>query len=178
MSALPILLSLYFFYDWKVGYPKKLAIWKEYRQFTEEGRSNDWVAYANEKGYPQKPDEMTDAKIQGQFWWGVGTGILGLTALVYYLLNFPRKLTADSTSLTTPWGRRIPFSSISRIDKRKWENKGLALLTYSQSNKSAVAVIDDLRFRGADKILARIEENFEGEVYTLAPEPEPERKSE
>ena len=81
------------------------------------------------------------------------------------MLNRGKVLRADGLSFTSPKGERVLFSSAHRIDKRKWDNKGLAYVHYrDEKEKERRAVIDDLKFDGADKILDRLLENFEGEL--------------
>ena len=81
------------------------------------------------------------------------------------MINRGKVLRADELSFTSPNGQRVLFSSAHRIDKRKWDNKGLAYVHYRDENeKERRAVIDDLKFDGADKILDRLLENFDGEL--------------
>ncbi len=164
-AILPLLLSVYFFYDWKVGYPDKLKQYETFQRYKAENKIEEWPKFAASQGWSsQEPEKMDQRKIDEQFHWGVGVGILGAVCLVYYLLSYPKKLTADATSFTPPWGRPIPFASVHRIDKRPWKLKGLAKIYYKNSETTKKTVIDDLRFAGADKILARLEANFSGEI--------------
>ncbi len=177
-TVLPLFFSLYFFYDWKYGYPKKREQWEVYQQWKKEERSTtDWVRYASEQGWDKEPDEMTDEKIQEQFNWGVGTGVVGLALLAYYLLSYPKKLRADATSLTPPWSPPVPFDKVRRVDRRPWKLKGLAYAYWqpdgAPADKLKKAEIDDLRFPGADKILTRLTRNFDGEILDLIEDPEP-----
>ena len=55
MIALLLGLSAFFFYDWKVGYPKKRAeyevYWPHYQQLVQqEKKTGDWFKLAKEKG--------------------------------------------------------------------------------------------------------------------------------
>lgn len=164
LAILPLAMSAWFFYDYKVGYPRKMADYQEYTEFQRiGGDEQEWL----KKGKSKKPDEITQEKIDGQLHWSIGAGVLGICALVYYSLSVPKTLTADAVSFTTPWGRRIPFESIHRLDKRKWRHKGLAYAFFKDASGSGKAVLDDLRFSGAQQILDRIEAAFHGEVIDL-----------
>lgn len=174
MSILPLLMSAYFFYDWKVGYPEKRARYEEFQKYKAEGRTEEWVKYSASKGWDKEPEEMDQRKIDEQFNWGVGVGILGLYCLVYYVLSYPKKLTCDATSFTPPWSGPIPFSSVQKIDRRPWKHKGLAKVHYKKGDSIKKAAIDDLRFQGADQVLKRLEENFTGEILDLE-EDQPEK---
>lgn len=170
MSVLPLLMSAYFFYDWKVGYPAKLEQYSEYQKYKKEEKTEEWVKFSASKGWPKEPEEMDQRKIDEQFTWGVGVGILGIYCLVYYLLSYPKKLTCDETSFQAPWSPKIPFTAVEKLDKRPWKHKGLAKVHYKLGNSSKSTSIDDLRFPGADKVLKRLEENFHGEILELEEE--------
>lgn len=176
LSILPLLMSAYFFYDWKIGYPEKKFQYEEFERYQREGMTAEWPKYATEKGWPAKPDEMNQGKIDEQLYWGIGVGILGLWSLGYYLLSYPKKLRADATSFTPPWGPQIPFADVRKLDRRPWKHKGIAHVHYQRGTSVKKTSIDDLRFAGADQILERLEQNFTGEILDL--EEEPEVKSE
>lgn len=165
--------SGWFFRDWKWAYPKERAVydeyWPEYQKMLSEGREGEWIDVAKEKGWPEKPVEKNyDRKIAEQLYFGILTGVGGLALLVAFLRNRKRTLEADDVSFTTPDGRRVPFASAFRIDKRKWDHKGLAYVYYrDESGASRKAVIDDLIFGGAGAILDRLLSRFQGELIEL-----------
>ncbi len=127
-----------------------------------------WLAEAKEKGWPESPKEKDwDYKLKEQLIWGIGTGLIGLGLLAAYLRNKSRVLRADATSFTTPQGVTIPFARVTRIDKRTWDNKGLAYLWWKDGEGTKKAVIDDLVFAGAAKILDRLMSQFDGELIDI-----------
>ena len=178
MIALLLGLSAFFFYDWKVGYPKKRAeyevYWPQYQQLVQqEKKTGDWFKLAKEKGWPEKPhEEDWNYKIREQLIFGCLTGVIGLGMLGSWFLNSRRKLTADHESFTTPDGHRVPFSSAFHLDKRKWDNKGLAYVRYKDGNNTRKAVIDCLIHGDpAIKVLERLEANFQGELVDIVRTP-------
>jgi hypothetical protein len=183
MVAMLLGFSAYFFYDWKVGYPEKRAkfgaYWPVYEQTVlQEKNSARWDELAKQNQWPAKPDSKYkdwdwDYKLKEQFIWSIGTGLLGLGLLGAYLRNKSRVLRADADSLTTPEGVRIPFASVTKIDKRKWDNKALAYLWWTDGGTTRKAVIDDLVFDGAGKVLDRLMAQFHGELIDLEREPSP-----
>ncbi len=179
MVAMLLGFSAYFFYDWKIGYPKQraeyLAYWPTYQEKGLNQKDDKaWRALARENGWPANPKEKDwDYKIKEQFIWGLGTGAIGLAFLIAYLRYQGRVLRCDADSLTTPDGRRIPFASVTKIDKRKWDNKALAYLWWQDQNTSRKAVIDDLIFDGAGKVLDRLLAHFHGELIDLERPSEP-----
>lgn len=198
MSLMFVGFGLYFLYDGFIGYPKKNAIFDEHERFVaiqdekqtflEGGKTSsdwatvaaekgyptqdEWIDYAAEKGWPEEPPEKRYST-SDQFFFGALCIAVGLSILGTMMLNRGKVLRADGISFTSPKGERVLFSSAYRIDKRKWDNKGLAYVHYRDDKaKERRAVIDDLKFGGADKILERLMTNFEGElVERIAVEP-------
>ena len=180
MVAMLLGFSAYFFYDWKIGYPaervKYDAYWPVYQEMTVKNKDDKgWLAKAKDNGWPATPKEKDfDYKLKEQFIWGVGTGLIGLGLLIAYLRNKGRVLRADADSLTTPQGIRIPFASVTRVDKRKWDNKALAYLWWQDQDTVKKAVIDDLVFDGAGRVLDRLMSQFHGELIDLERPPQPD----
>jgi hypothetical protein len=88
--------------------------------------------------------------------------------LFFYIRTVRGSLTADANSFTTADGQHVPFDSAFRIDRRKWDHKGLAYVYYRDAKGSEKrAVIDDLIFGGAAKVLERLQANFKGDVVDL-----------
>jgi hypothetical protein len=177
MVAMLLGFSLYFCYDWKIGYPKQKleydAYWPVYQKLVvEEKDDKAWLTKAKDNGWPESPKEKDwNYKLKEQLIWAIGTGAAGIGMLLAYLRNKDRFLMADAGSLTTPEGARIPFTSVRRIDKRKWDNKGLAYLSYQDGDAMKKAVIDDFIYQGAGKVLDRLMEQFQGELIDLEREP-------
>lgn len=125
-----------------------------------------WVPYAAAKGWPEKPKRFTQQEIDEQWWWGMGTIMIAGAVGVAVLISRRRTLSAGFDHLVTPNGVTVRFEEVYRVDKRKWENKGLAYLWYRPGGLGAgkKAVIDDLKFGGAEKVLKRVLEGFRGEL--------------
>lgn len=131
-----------------------------------EGEPPKWAAYAARNNWPEKPKKFTAKEIEEQFWWGGGTILGSLIVGVLLLLNRNKTLQGGDDHFVTPEGRRIAFAEVFRIDKRKWDNKGLAYAWYREggSGPERKAVIDDLKFDGAGRILNRLLVSFSGEL--------------
>jgi len=190
MTTMFVGFGLYFFYDGAIGYPKKNKIYKAHEEFVaiqdqkqaflDEGGTNiewakvveenghppqtEWIDYAAVNGWPEEPPEKLYSTTD-QFFFGTLCVVIGLAVLGTMLMNRKRVLRADDSSFYTPKGLRIHFASAFRVDKRKWDNKGLAYVHYRDENeKERRATIDDLKFGGAVQILERLLENFDGEL--------------
>lgn len=202
MTVMFVGFGLYFFYDGFIGYPKKNKIFREHERFmkiqeeketflAESGTNvewadvveekgypaqSDWVGFAAENGWPEEPPEKIHTT-EDQFFFGTLCVGIGLVVLGTMFANRKRVLRADVTSLTTPKGERVPFASAFRVDQRKWDHKGLAYVYYREGEgKVRRAIIDDLKFGGADAIRKRLLANFDGDLVERLPatdEPSP-----
>ncbi len=131
------------------------------RAYEAAGQRRDWAGFAFERGWGSKaPKYHTQRDIVEQFVIGGACLAGALIAIVLLLRNRTRTLTADGESFTTGKGVRVPFESVYRIDKRKWDNKGLAYVWYRGEGESKT-VIDDLKYEGASDILDRLLANVQ-----------------
>ncbi|MEM8953979.1 MAG: hypothetical protein AAGD22_07510 [Verrucomicrobiota bacterium] len=124
-----------------------------------------WKAFSLERKLPEKPERMTQKEIEEQFHFAWGLYAVGGIIIAITLLNARKMVSADDEAYVTAKGKRVPFDTIYRIDKRKWDNKGLAYAYYKEgADRKQKAVIDDLKFDGAGKILDRMLMGFDGEL--------------
>ena len=170
--------SAYFYYDWKIGYPLKREASEKMAELKAEKRESEYAALAAEKGWPASPEEKSadqwDYAITEQLVFAILTAVCGSAMLVFYFRTIRGTLTADDSSFTPPGGRPVAFASAFRIDRRKWDHKGLAYVYYRDgSEKEKRAVIDDLIYGGAAKVLERLQANFKGELIDLEKVPDP-----
>ena len=189
IRRIPMLLLVFgycawFIYDWRIGYPRAREAQTEKRRLIDElGKDKikevdaAYAVVAKEKGWPEKVDENKDYDFlinREQPAFAILTGVGGLMLLYFYLRTTRGSLRADESSFSTPDGQHVPFASAFRIDRRKWDHKGLAYVYYKDSKGAEKrAVIDDLVFGGAVKVLDRLQANFNGEVIDLEKKDEP-----
>lgn len=130
------------------------------------GEPPKWLQYAAVNGWPEKPKRFTQKEVDEQLWWGLGTIAIGLVAGVVLLLNRGKVLRGESDHWVTPEGETVRYADVVRVDKRKWDNKGLAYAWYQEEpgGRERRAVIDDLKFGGADRVLERLLGSFKGEL--------------
>jgi hypothetical protein len=80
------------------------------------------------------------------------------------------KVTASGYS--PPGGSEIPFAAMRKIDKRKWDAKGLAVIHYEEDGETKKAKVDGMVYgqfkeedgAPAEVLFAQIMENFKGEI--------------
>ena len=130
------------------------------------GQAPTWSAYAADNGWPAVPPKFrSDEEIRTQYFLMLAALIGLLVTCLVTILHRKLPLLSERDSFTTPNGVKIPFSTISKVDRRHWQNRGFARITYDDHNgKAAKTVINHFKFGGADKILDRLIANFTGVV--------------
>ena len=96
-----------------------------------------------------------------------------------------RSISADDEALYTQTGKRIPYAEMVRIDKRRWNTKGMALVYYKEGGEEKKAKIDGMVYgqfkkengEPAEKLFNHIMENFKGEVLEYVEDDEEPEKS-
>jgi hypothetical protein len=138
-----------------------------------------WREFSKENSMNVKPpEEPYDArKIQEQ--WIVCWICLTLALAATFLLvrTLQRSISADDQAITTPQGRRVPYTDLKTLDLRKWETKGLAFLDYQGASGKGRIRIDGLTYGGfkpenhepAERLMRLIQSKFSGELIEYAP---------
>jgi hypothetical protein len=130
----------------------------------QEGEPPRWVSYAAQNGWEEDPKLYSQREIDEQFWFAYGCMAGALITVAVLLKNRGKVLRGESDHWVTPEGVKILYSDVFRVDKRKWEHKGLAYAWHRSEGSEKRAVIDDLKFGGADKVLERLLVRFSGEL--------------
>ncbi len=117
-----------------------------------------WEKYAAEKGYAKKfPKERTEAGIQEQRtigWVMVGGSLLFLAWIAW---NHTLRVTAEGEVVTGTNGKQVNLDSILKIDRKKWDNKGIAVAIYEEGGKERRLILDDHKFEGCEAIMLEAE---------------------
>ena len=168
--------------DLQAPWPAELLDYAGYKAVFEAERNKAvppmWVAYSDQQGWDSAaPKKSYDqAKIREQLYFGIGAGVLSLVALFYLVRTKGRAMMVDGEAYYSPTGAKIRFDRIRRIDKRKWETKGLAYLTYEdEAARQQKAKIDGMvygQFREedgapAEMLFQHVLRNFSGELIEL-----------
>lgn len=136
-----------------------------------DGEPPRWVSYAAQNGWEEEPKLYSQREIDEQFWFAYGCMAAALITVVILLKNRGKQLRGESDHWVTPEGLKISYTDVFRVDKRKWEHKGLAYVWHKSGGSEKRAVIDDLKFSGADKVLERLLGCFSGELIEKVSEP-------
>lgn len=171
--------SGWFFYDGLVAYPKYNEGAAAYAQIVEmvkeEGVEENavkteaakrWEKCAVEFGGDAKEPPEHPKNVAQQLQFGVGLGIFALVFLFWVLREMRRVIRADDEhfdGLTTafpPFNGKtsVRFDSVFGIDRRKWKNKGIAIVHYkNEKGRPCRAIIDDYKYAGTEAILEKCE---------------------
>lgn len=145
------------------------------------GEPPKWLSYAAEHGLDEKPKTYSQKEVDEQFWWGGGMLVIALVVGVLVLLNKNKVVCGFEDRFVTSDGREVPFAEVFKIDKRKWETKGLATIFYRQSSGAPEkkAQLDCLKFdeKGVEQILARLLSRFSGELIEKVVDPEDDEEA-
>lgn len=160
---------------------------------TMSGNGNDeelWKEFSGEKGWPQSldlnEDFMPAYKIRHQLIAALVCFALTAIALFFLFRTKSRVMKVDEQGYHPPGGDLIPFGKMTVLDKRKWESKGLATLTYTEGTEEKKAKIDGMVYgqfkeeegAPAEALFQKILSSFEGELIELVVEDDEEEPEE
>ncbi|MEO1529761.1 MAG: hypothetical protein AAFX06_30455 [Planctomycetota bacterium] len=132
------------------AYPKKLTVAMAYEELPEEGREEAWEKLAAEKGWPPVAPAKEAKKIRQD----IGTQFLqialcmlfGVPAVMMWMGGQGTWIEGDESILRNSKGVEVPIESITKIDKRKWPEKGIAKIYYEVDGKTKKFVMDDFKY--------------------------------
>ncbi len=176
--------------DLEMAWPDILV--NGYAVMSEKGAQNGavklWEDYSASKKWSSDPGDhpMSAGKIREQFYAAAIAGLLIVVCLFFLVRTMRRSIHADGEALYTQTGQRIPYADMVRIDKRKWDTKGLAIIDYKDGDETKKARIDGMVYgqfkeedgAPAEKLLAHVMERFKGEVVEYVTDEEDQAEDE
>ncbi|MBL9132625.1 MAG: hypothetical protein JNG86_15575, partial [Verrucomicrobiaceae bacterium] len=140
-----------------------------------DGEPPKWVTYAASNNWKEDPHMFTEREVAEQFYFGYGCLAMALVVGVVVLLRKNTVLRGEADHFVTPDGVKVAFADVFRVDKRKWDKQGLAYAWFKMGGegKERKAVIDDLMYGGADKVLDRLLSRFNGDLIEKVTPAEP-----
>ena len=171
IGVIALAVGLFHFIDPVFNYPKMRPASEAYAALKTKLQGDDgelqrqWDALAESKGWPTgvpkyMPSELTTNTIYSYFIGVLFTFIAGIPCLITFLRCLGQWIGVEGGALVNAKGQKVAFSDITKIDKTKWEKKGIAKLMYSQGGAENSFVIDDLKFDReiSDQIMELVEE--------------------
>jgi len=164
VAALLLGFGGWFLKDGYVTYPKERLIAEEFKQFSDEGRREQWPEYARAKGWPDGTlgppgKDHSDWDILLQKILGFACLPVGLLFLIGTIRTLGRWIALDDQTLSTSAGHAVPLSAITRINKDRWQSKGIAIVYFTHEGRTGRIVLDDWKYdqKATEQILAEIE---------------------
>ena len=161
--------AAWFFYDATVGYPKKVKIaqaWEGLSALESGPRAERWRALAAEKGWsqdvPVKPSKEIEESIRFQYIYGGLATLIGSGMLVYLLIARNSWVEDTANGLNTSWGQTVDFSTVTKLNKRRWKDKGIARVDYLDNGQKRQFVFDDFKYdrRAIGQLLQQLEDRL------------------
>ncbi len=182
-------------YDALVTGPKKMKMAKaHWMEANEEGQtgwvkrhaedSGEWTQVAKENNWPIGAPK-TPASVQGYIYFNYALVAVCLLAGSIAIFKFTKVnntwVEAEDGRLKTSWNEEFAFSDILTINKRRWERKGIAVITYSTPNGESQFFLDDFKYvrKETDEILFLMEQQLtDDQILEGSRELSPEEKAE
>lgn len=155
-----IAFSLWCCKDAFITYPKKGEISAAYEALQKEFEETErpltelpgaWEKVAEPKGWstiqPGKSTEDIRADIGKQFFMMVLCGVVAVPAFIKWARGQGTWVEGDEELIRNSGGQELKIGEITKIDKRKWEEKGIAYIHYLDDGKRKKKfVMDDFKF--------------------------------
>lgn len=141
---------------------------------SSDGGKSLWTKYSGEKGWGEVPPEKLydQEAINTQIYLAVFCGALAVIGLALFLRTLTRMMYVTDDAYVAPGGKVVPFSAMTRLDKRKWDAKGVAVIEYKDGDKTRKVKVDGMVYgqfdksagEPAEKLFSFILKNFKGEL--------------
>ena len=134
---------------------------QEWEDLIEERGWQASVIYADGEARQPHGKQHGEGEIQFQFYMSIVCLLAGIGFLTKVLLARGMWIESDGASVTSSWGKGFRYDDVVEVNKKKWQNKGLAYIKHAaEGGSQQTFVIDDLKFDRAatDAILYEIEQ--------------------
>ena len=176
-------------YDYSAKWPEEIINgYEALRKGEQKDMYGLWSKYTSRTGLPIEPNDKIydEDTINNQFiTCGVCVALL-LVAAFLSLRVLSRSMKVTVTGYSPPGGSEIPFASMRKIDKRKWDSKGIAVIHYDQDGETKKAKVDGMVYgqfkledgAPAEALFSQIIENFKGEIIEFISDDDEEEEAE
>ena len=159
-----------------------------YAELKDKKQNKLWDKFSSRTKLPHEPSEKLyeAGTIRQQFIAGGICITLLAFALFMIIRILGRTMKVTATGYSPPGGKEIPYSAMYKLDKRKWDNKGLAMIHYKDGEESKKAKVDGMIYgqfkeeegAPAEALFKQIVDNFKGEVIEIIEEDDEEEEGE
>lgn len=175
IGVVSLLVAMWFAYDGFIGYPAKLpraAAWDELKadeSLDDEQRLERWTEISQANGWKVKRlnKEEETKEVQRSIIWQYVCMVLGIAVgipcILWYLANKNSWIACNDGVIESSWGQSFKPAQVQQFDKKKWEKKGIGIVTYVNDEGTEQRFrIDDLKYNRA--ITDEIVRWLEGEI--------------
>jgi hypothetical protein len=175
--------ALWFCYDGFIAWPSETKRYQQLETVTasivpEGEKPTDknpavvraWADYAAKNDLPAKlpkhrtPGDLAGQRIMGGILLGIGLSFLGWMALQHR-----KSVRAEGDVITGADGETVHLDSIVEMDRRKWDNKGIAYAIYEANGKRRRLCLDDHKFIGCEEIILEAERRIAARAGAAQP---------
>ena len=137
---------------------------------SEDAKMKQWEEKASENGWnPKRPKKEYTVKSRTDFITFnyalmALCGLIALPCLLWCLKTKGTWIASTEDGLRNSAGQQLTLDQITKVDKAKWDKKGIAIVHYTDdSGGDRTFLIDDLKFERAptDDIIAWVEDNID-----------------
>lgn len=161
VAVLVLGMSGWFLFDGVYTYPFENVRWTEFQKYGEK-RHAEWLALAQSRGWSATPPHEFHSpdKVREQFVFAGIMALAGTAVLAYWMRERGKVVKTDAEAVYAPSGKRIPFTALVSVDKKKWDTKGLATVYYRLDGRSGKFLLDDYKYnaKALQRVMAEIEE--------------------
>ena len=152
---------------------EKAEVWEQIdhdESLDQDKKMDQWRKVATENGWnPKHPKKEIKIKSAKEFiWFNYGLmglcGLIAIPCLLWCLKTKGTWIESTDNGLRNSAGQQLTLDQITKVDKAKWDKKGIAVVHYTNEQGAAnTFVIDDLKYERAttDEIMAWIENNID-----------------
>jgi hypothetical protein len=185
MTFMAIMLNgsaLWFLYDGLIAWPSEQKRYEQLVTITAdivpEGTkltdkdpavTRAWSDYATKNDLPAKlPKHRSPGDLSGQRSIGGVFLFIGLSFVGWVLLQHRKSVRVEGDVITGAGGETVHLDSIVEMDRRKWENKGIAYAIYEKDGKRRRLCLDDHKFIGCEAIILEAERRITARATPVA----------
>ncbi len=147
-------LGFWFLYDGIIAWPKQLPMIRAYeaidKNLEQKEIQDKWNEIAKANGWSKSPPKKTSAEMEsaitGQYLWASLSFLVGAIAATYYLRSKNAWVEETESGLITSWGQKLEYAKVSKLEKSKWETKGIAKAFYFEKGQRRIFTFDDFKF--------------------------------
>ena len=137
--------------DALVTYPRKLEIAEVYESYSQTDEdAQQWEEEATLRGWSVNPPDKTthelEALIVNQYILMAGCIIVGIIMFAKWHLPRGTWIEGDEKEIRDSQGKQLSLDRLVGIDKRRWQQKGIAVLHFNQDGRKQRFTLDDFKY--------------------------------